>query len=183
MSRKEAKQQKAHNKMVEAYTALVDSVKPIDMTTVTDTAGIPTPVAMDWPVITKNAESSLYSEQIGSSDPSVLIGSFCYLNTFKKFSDFLSKYQVPIYHIDYEENTDMRYDRRRGHRAPYVESIYVKVWTYAAKNTPVVHFYEIDVDSYSRESAPYFYRYSYSQTYDEYEEDSMECVMRMVSLA
>jgi hypothetical protein len=201
LSRKEAREekirqvtQKNEQRLLHEYTERNKSI--VDYSTLVDKSGVPNPVSMgsiNWPSIAKNPDSPLLSETVGSTDGTVLVERV-YLESYTKFKNILSKYTVPIYHIDYEEHTDMGYDSK-GRRAPYVESITVSVWTFAAANVPVIHVYEIDVDRYSRKGShnegTCSYKYSYSPVnyaidnendhdYDYY--TIKPCVLRMIAL-
>jgi hypothetical protein len=188
ISRNAQKRQNAQDRAWEQQRAVLDSVKDTEIewdSIIDPKTGVPKQIAMEWPSVSKNAESPLLSEQFGLTDPVAILVADWYIQTYEKIGAFLSKYPVPIYHIHYEEHTDMGYDHK-GRRAPYTESIDVHVWTYGAKNVPVVHVYRIDLDQYSKKSSASFrYRYSYSPVKccgDEYYENIEEAV-RMITLS
>jgi hypothetical protein len=145
--------------------------------------GLPKPVDMPWPDISQDTTSPLLSERIGSTNGKDFVEHLDYLASYKNFADLLTKYTVPIYHIDYIENMDMGYDARYKCRAPYVESYTINVWTYAVENVPVIHTYCLNVGR-NKSSAYCSYEYSYSPVNDvkhEYEwSEHLDCILRMM---
>ena len=145
--------------------------------------GYPTPVDMKYPTIQNNMMSSLLCEQIGTTEPKS-IASAEYDDI--KLNEFLSKYPVPIYHITYEEHTDMGYSHKYKCRAPYIESIDIMIWTFTEQQTPVIHMYTQDVDRYNQSKrSACKYGSSYSPCIDvEYMYlNEKDVLLRMIELA
>lgn len=146
--------------------------------------GLPKHLDIAWPIISQDTTSPLLSESIGSTNGKDFVEHLDSLASYKKFADLLTRYTVPIYHIDYIENMDMGYDVRFNCRAPYVDSYTINVWTYAAENLPVIHTYCLNVDCLSKNSAYCCYEYSYSPVKDvEHEQEwseHIDCIMRMM---
>lgn len=139
---------------------------------------------MNWPTITQRYSCPL-SECVGSTEGSLLVKEAC-LDSYTSFAAIISNYTIPIYHIDYEEQTDIKYDCK-GRRTTYLKSITISVWTFVGENTHVVHIYYININRDSKQISNCSYEYSYSplESHDECELDKMnekECTYRMLSL-
>lgn len=146
--------------------------------------GLPKHLDISWPVIIQDTTSPLLSECIGSTNGKDFAKHMDFLASYTKFADLLSRYTLPIYHIDYIVNMDMGYDVRYNCRAPYVDSYTINIWTYAAENAPIIHTYCLNVDCLSKSNAYWTYEYSYSPLKDfenEYEwSEHVDCIMRMM---
>lgn len=130
----------------------------IDLSNSVDKNGYPRPVEMVWPTVEKK-KSPLLSEARGSTNGSDLVPF--YLDEFPRFVKFLSAYTVPIYDIEFEEHTDMGYVDGREGRSPYTDSVTVKILTFAAKNVPVIHVYDMYVYRVAKKNVRCNYSYSY----------------------
>ena len=174
LSKKEAKQYKAVQRVLNRFS------KSVDFASLVDANGLPIPVDMHWPTVEKKV-SPLLSEACGSTKGCDLHDG---LDNYPQYVKFLSEYPVPIYHISSEENRDMGYVKGYSGRRPYTESITIKIWTFAAPDVPVIHQYNLDVDGVQRKNVSCTYMYSYSPlSDDEYcMMENEECLLALSKL-
>ncbi len=183
-----AKKTEAIIKAVEKFmVALSKNTTTIDYTSLVDKRGYPRPVEMEWPTLKHEEDSPLLSETCGSTKGSHFAYYLEELDKYTLFIKFLSSYTVPIYDIRIKEHTDMGYVPGYKGRRPYTESITVKILTFAGKDLPVVHEYNMDVYRIPPENVKCIYTRSYSPSFSvsEYYDASEfegECWMRLANL-
>ncbi len=134
-----------------------------------DQKGLPVAQQTVWPQVEKPCASPLLAEQIGSTDPKK-IASSCDVK-HPKVVKFIESFTLPIYHVSFEYEHDMGYDRK-GRRAPvsYVNHMYI--WTYHGTH-PIIHMYDVYEGlgvTYKSSFSPFLFSSYDGDEYDDYNE-------------
>jgi hypothetical protein len=163
---KAAKKAKEFQKAVEPFKAAL-ATSTVDYKSLVDKKGYPRPVEMSWP----SHGSNLIPYE---------------LEDYPQIVRFLSGYTVPIYDIRIKEYTDMGYVPGYNGRRPYTDSLTIRIITFASKDLPIIHEYDVNVHRVPKKDVHCYYTHSYvpsftEEYYDESEFDT-DCWIQLANL-